>query len=98
MFIIFVISEIKPKPDKPERKVRQTRWNDEPAIPLAQLNILNAQNVLNSQNLMSSQGAMNSQNALNPQAPFMNPVFNSLTLQDQQKLQEYQVRLVFLCN
>lgn len=43
--------------------MRQTRWNNDPPIPLAQINTL----------------------------PFVNPVFNSLTLQDQQKLQEYQV-------
>lgn len=55
--------EQKSKSDKPEKKVRQTRWNNDPPVP-----VINA-------------------------VPFVSPVFNGLTLQDQQKLQEYQVNI-----
>lgn len=60
------IAENKPKPEKPEnqKKVRHTRWNDEPPVQVMPL--------------------------LNPAfAASMGGAFNTLTLQDQQKIQEY---------
>ncbi|GLV36786.1 suppressor of sable [Carabus blaptoides fortunei] len=61
-----VEAESKPKSEKPEsaKKVRHTRWNDEPPVQVAPL--------------------------LNPAfAANMGGAFNTLTLQDQQKIQEY---------